>query len=204
MNNAEYLCHSSGPWKKHKYFQKIGEGANAVYRYTKQAAKDTAGKLTGDYYDSQANKLEKDAKYYQHEHSRQFELAIKDAAKERTPEEEEKYEQYWRNHRRMMSANGEREIEAESAARKARKKAENAPLRKLKNRFKTTTKATVTDTMTGEKRKVDPNDPFYKSLEKATKKKKKAKHDGMYSSEYLSHADEVARGQAKIDALFGR
>lgn len=39
MNNAEVLCHSSGPWKKHKYFQKIGEGANAVYKY----AKDKAG-----------------------------------------------------------------------------------------------------------------------------------------------------------------
>ena len=33
MNQAEYLCHSSGPWKKHKYLQKIGEGANAKYYY---------------------------------------------------------------------------------------------------------------------------------------------------------------------------
>lgn len=40
MNNAEVLCHSSGPWKKHKYFQKIGEGANAVYKYAKKAASD--------------------------------------------------------------------------------------------------------------------------------------------------------------------
>ncbi len=39
MNSAEELCHSSGPWKKHKYFQKIGEGANAVYKY----AKDKSG-----------------------------------------------------------------------------------------------------------------------------------------------------------------
>lgn len=31
------LAHSSGPWKKHKYFQKIGQGANAVYKYTKKA-----------------------------------------------------------------------------------------------------------------------------------------------------------------------
>lgn len=38
MNQAETLCHSSGPWKKHKYFQKIGEGANAVYRYAKKKA----------------------------------------------------------------------------------------------------------------------------------------------------------------------
>lgn len=39
MNQAEYLCHSSGPWKKHKYFQKIGDGANAVYRYAKNKGK---------------------------------------------------------------------------------------------------------------------------------------------------------------------
>ena len=38
MNQAETLCHSSGPWKKHKYFQKIGEGANAVYKYAKDKA----------------------------------------------------------------------------------------------------------------------------------------------------------------------
>lgn len=43
MNQAEYLCHSSGPWKNHKYFQKIGEGANAVYKY----AKDKGTKLAG-------------------------------------------------------------------------------------------------------------------------------------------------------------
>lgn len=33
MHDERYLAHSSGPWKKHKYFQKIGEGANAVYKY---------------------------------------------------------------------------------------------------------------------------------------------------------------------------
>jgi hypothetical protein len=158
MNQAEVLCHSSGPWKKHKYFQKIGEGANAVYKYSKKKAGEAAGKLTGDYYDSQANKLEKDARYYQHEHSRQFDLATKDAAKERTPEEEEKYEQYWRDHQRMMNANGRREVEATSEARKARKKAENAPLKKasatvakgeqiLKNMFKTKTTITVTSNL---------------------------------------------------------
>lgn len=43
MNNAEVLCHSSGPWKKHKYFQKIGEGANAVYKYARK-------NITGSYY----------------------------------------------------------------------------------------------------------------------------------------------------------
>lgn len=43
MNSAEELCHSSGPWKKHKYFQKIGEGASAVYKYAKK-------NVTGSYY----------------------------------------------------------------------------------------------------------------------------------------------------------
>ena len=43
MNSAEVLCHSSGPWKKHKYFQKIGEGANAVYKYAKDKAGDALG-----------------------------------------------------------------------------------------------------------------------------------------------------------------
>ena len=46
MNNAETLCHSSGSWKKHKYFQKIGEGANAVYKYAKDKAK-AAGDALG-------------------------------------------------------------------------------------------------------------------------------------------------------------
>jgi len=81
MNSAEELCHSSGPWKKHKYFQKIGEGANAVYKYAKKTASDTAGKLTGDYYESEANRLNKDAEYYNHEANRHFNLAVKDAAK---------------------------------------------------------------------------------------------------------------------------
>ena len=39
MNQAETLCHSSGPWKKHKYISKVGEGAKAVYKY----AKDKSG-----------------------------------------------------------------------------------------------------------------------------------------------------------------
>lgn len=130
MHDERYLAHSSGPWKKHKYFQKIGEGANAVYRYSKKKAGEAAGKLTGDYYESEANKHKKDKEYFMREHSRQFNLAVKDAAKERTPEEEEKYEQYWRDHQRMMNANGRREIEAASAERKARRKAENAPLKK--------------------------------------------------------------------------
>lgn len=36
------LEHSSGPWKKHKYIQKIGEGASAKYKYAKDKVEDAA------------------------------------------------------------------------------------------------------------------------------------------------------------------
>lgn len=36
------LCHSSGPWKNHKYIKKIGEGANAVYKYVKDKGAEIA------------------------------------------------------------------------------------------------------------------------------------------------------------------
>lgn len=68
MNNAEVLCHSSGPWKKHKYFQKIGEGANAVYRYAKKAAQDpgsaigTTQRKKWKYYEDRADVNAKAAK----------------------------------------------------------------------------------------------------------------------------------------------
>lgn len=45
------LEHSSGPWKKHKYIQKIGEGANAVYKYAKKKV-DTD--ITGNAYKKEA------------------------------------------------------------------------------------------------------------------------------------------------------
>lgn len=48
MNQAEVLCHSSGPWKKHKYFQKIGEGANAVYKYAKKKGAELADAAGAD------------------------------------------------------------------------------------------------------------------------------------------------------------
>lgn len=32
-DERDYVIHSSGPWKKHKYLKKIGDGANAVYQY---------------------------------------------------------------------------------------------------------------------------------------------------------------------------
>lgn len=57
MNQAEYLCHSSGPWKKHKYFQKIGEGANAVYKYSKKA-------ITGSDYKEEADRQKREADFY--------------------------------------------------------------------------------------------------------------------------------------------
>ena len=43
------LEHSSGPWKKHKYIQKIGEGASAKYKYAKDKwNKDVTGKAYKD------------------------------------------------------------------------------------------------------------------------------------------------------------
>ena len=47
------LEHSSGAWKKHKYIQKIGEGANAVYKYAKKKV-DTD--ITGNAYKNNAQK----------------------------------------------------------------------------------------------------------------------------------------------------
>lgn len=58
MNNAETLCHSSGPWKKHKYFQKIGEGAKAVYKY----------KITGEGYKENAKAWDETDKEYKEEY----------------------------------------------------------------------------------------------------------------------------------------
>lgn len=59
MNQAEVLCHSSGPWKKHKYFQKIGEGANAVYKYARK-------NITGDEYKARENAAKENSKDAQH------------------------------------------------------------------------------------------------------------------------------------------
>lgn len=132
MNSAEELCHSSGPWKKHKYFQKIGEGANAIYRYAKKGASDTAGKLTGSYYDKEAEKYEKDAEFYGDQASKHFVNATKDAARERTPQEDARYEDYWRKEKELMNRNMRKETAADMAARLARRKSDNAPLKSLK------------------------------------------------------------------------
>lgn len=54
------LEHSSGAWKKHKYIQKIGEGASAKYKYAKD-------KITGESYKRDAenyrNKSNSDSEY---------------------------------------------------------------------------------------------------------------------------------------------
>lgn len=46
------LCHSSGPWKEHKYIKKIGEGANAVYKYTKDKVEKAAEEVGRDISDA--------------------------------------------------------------------------------------------------------------------------------------------------------
>ena len=48
------LCHSSGPWKHHKYIQKIGEGANAIYKYH----------VTGEGYKEEAAKAAEESEEY--------------------------------------------------------------------------------------------------------------------------------------------
>lgn len=40
--DGNVIMHSKGAWKKHKYIQKIGEGANAVYKYAKDKVGVTA------------------------------------------------------------------------------------------------------------------------------------------------------------------
>lgn len=57
------LEHSSGAWKKHKYIQKIGEGANAVYKYAKKKV-DTD--VTGKAYKDEAERQRQDSKLYGH------------------------------------------------------------------------------------------------------------------------------------------
>lgn len=168
MNQAEYLCHSSGPWKKHKYFQKIGEGANAVYKYAKKGASDTVGKLTGSYYDKEAEKYEKDAEFYGDQASKHFTNATKDADRKRTPQEDARYEDYWRKEKDLMVRSMRKETAADMAARRAIRKSANAPLKSLKGEtaksvvskggkilkdfFTPKVTETVTDVSTGKKR----------------------------------------------------
>lgn len=74
----DYLAHAQGERKFHKYIKKIGQGANAVYIYAKDAAKKVgsaarkagaavgtaAGKVTGSYYKKQADSYNKQALTY--------------------------------------------------------------------------------------------------------------------------------------------
>lgn len=101
MNKAEELCHSSGPWKKHKYFEKkakndelehssgpwkkhkyiskVGEGANAVYKYAKN-------KVTGEGYKERAASWEASAKD-EDERAKYIKKEIYDPAHEEGDEE---------------------------------------------------------------------------------------------------------------------
>jgi len=57
------LEHSSGTWKKHKYIQKIGEGASAKYKYAKDKVKETWNKdITGKDYLDEAGEQERKSK----------------------------------------------------------------------------------------------------------------------------------------------
>ena len=177
MNQAEVLCHSSGPWKKHKYFQKIGEGANAVYKYAKKKADDKIqgeAVINGNIQDNPAgNKFWADEQRKGYEEMKAREQYIKDHRGEalefgHTPAEinknEKMYAGYAHQFAREAQRYGERATKQEmegrkkSAFYKAEKvsKAAKSTVAKgeklLKEFFSSETKKTVKDTFTGKTR----------------------------------------------------
>ena len=55
-DDDEYLAHSKGPWRVHKYIKKLGEGANARYVYARDTLARKSGPLRrmGKYYAGEA------------------------------------------------------------------------------------------------------------------------------------------------------
>lgn len=149
MNQAEVLCHSSGPWKKHKYFQKIGEGANAVYKYAKNDAIDDAKgfyrkHVTGDEYKGREWAAKENAKNDQHS----AENAANEGRTEAANRGLKESERYGR-----MAAKAEHDYYtkslkgiSESAPGKAKATVAKGE-QILKNMFKTKTTVTVTSNL---------------------------------------------------------
>ena len=196
MNQAEYLCHSSGPWKKHKYFQKIGEGANAVYRYAKSAAENPGSavedaannvknfynkNITGDEYKAREWAAKENAKYSQH----LAENAAKEGRTEAANRSLKESERYGRKAAKAEHDYSTKSVKgvAETTARKAKQKIDN---------FGSSTKVTVTDMKTGETRTPNKNGGKLYNI----RKKKFLKHDDFSSS--------VANGEAIINNLFNK
>ena len=209
---------SSGPWKKHKYFQKIGEGANAVYRYTKQAGGKVKNAVDNADHDITGSAYKKEAEDEKRRSEYANELAgtgTKDLKVGRDVDNVKNgpYGQY-ANFKFTSSQNwadsaqyhGRKAAEAQSnyynksLAGKAEKTAKNV-VNKAKNKFKTTTTETVTDTFTGKTRaKSKPSSAedtvSLKAASDEYKKKKKLKHDDLHEC--------VALGEQILDEFFGR
>jgi len=149
MNQAEVLCHSSGPWKKHKYFQKIGEGANAVYKYSKKAVESVPGRITGEYYDKEADRYNDELNKYTEEAAREddkqgpairgmFEyLGKRDLSKDPTKRRfyREVSERYAQDYDRAYKNQKNAEAKATEALEKRNEnwvKSYNAPAKKVK------------------------------------------------------------------------
>lgn len=204
MNKAEELCHSSGPWKKHKYFQKIGEGANAVYKYAKD---NTAGRVTGEYYDKKAKEAEKKEEHYSDMKSMLWDAGAKsaEASWRANTERDRKINDEWLDNEAIPKYHklNDKEIEAWKEKRKWEKKSENAPAKKVARAKEKAKKA-----YTGED---------YKKSAEAVEKLGYGKGTSRYnelmnkyesaprqkvSALKKSASKSVARGQAKINKLF--
>lgn len=203
MNQAEYLCHSSGPWKKHKYFQKIGEGANAVYRYAKD---NVGGRITGDYYDKKAEEYENEAERLEQYRYMLQDAGIKSASNHHNIKNErlaKANDQYLEDVKRQHGEYNDKQIEAESTARKFRKKAENsigekitgkrseAKMNAAEKRLKETDKMTDYWEYNREKKKHDRT-----LAGVASNIKKRLKHDDF--------SESVANGEIIINNLFNK
>lgn len=52
-DDGEYLAHSKGPWKNHKYIQKIVNGGKTIYRYARNGAARGVQAIGAGAYDAQ-------------------------------------------------------------------------------------------------------------------------------------------------------
>lgn len=228
MNRAEELCHSSGPCKKHKYFKKIGEGANAVYKYARDKAAETGKEI----YEKSGMKAQKEV----NDAETQAELMKKRAEWDEDwvedIKDQKKYEHEMATGKPqkrpekvqvMKDLSGEMvdgdtlvaasKAQAKGARRTAdekRKQYYKTPIGKAEETINKVKKAltpkettTITDTKTGKTR--TPSKPKSQS-DTINLKKKKLKHDDLGVA-YISHAEtqsSVERGQEKINRLFGK
>lgn len=156
------LEHSSGAWKKHKYIQKIGEGANAVYKYSKKAA-DKVTYAAKHPHESITGRDMKLAKEYWELNSE----ANGANAQLKNATDAERNASYRRAERAgRMAALEEREYYTKSLAGKSKATVEKGKAL-IKDFFTPKTKVTVSSNLTG-KKTVKP-----KSAEKVTLKKNK-------------------------------